>query len=147
YELDPDMVTADLNSAYDYIKNDKASNGEVSVIGFCWGGSQSFRYATNNPDLEEAIVFYGTAPKQEEVYASINAPVYGFYGGDDNRVNSTLPDTETYMTNAGKSFEHVIYEGAGHAFMRRGSQMDASDANKKAHDQAWEKLTGILNGG
>ncbi|NNF83240.1 MAG: dienelactone hydrolase family protein, partial [Flavobacteriaceae bacterium] len=123
YELDPDMVTADLNAAFNYIKNDKASTGEVSVVGFCWGGSQSFRYATNNPDLGEAIVFYGTAPKEDEVYASINTPVYGFYGGDDNRVNSTLPDTETFMTNAGKSFEHVIYEGAGHAFMRRGSQV------------------------
>ncbi len=144
YGLDQDMVTADLNAAYDYIKNDKASTGEVSVVGFCWGGSQSFRYATNNSELSEAIVFYGTAPKEEDVYISIDAPVYGFYGGDDNRVNSTIPDTETYMKNAGKTFEYVIYEGAGHAFMRRGSQADSDEANKKAHDQAWKRLLEIL---
>ena len=145
YALDRDQVTADLNSAFNYIKNDKASTGDVSVVGFCWGGSQTFRYATNNPSIKEALVFYGTAPKDSTVYAGIKAPVYGFYGGNDNRVNSTIPDTERYMKSNGKTYEHVIYEGAGHAFMRRGSQFDSDEANKKAHDQAWERLLAILN--
>ncbi|NNK72654.1 MAG: dienelactone hydrolase family protein [Flavobacteriaceae bacterium] len=145
YALDGDQVTADLNAAYNYIKNDKASTGDVSVAGFCWGGSQTFRYATNNAQIKEALVFYGTAPKDSTVYARIKAPVYGFYGGNDNRVNSTIPDTERFMKSNDKFYEHVIYEGAGHAFMRRGSQLDSDEANKMAHDQAWEKLLAILN--
>lgn len=144
YGLDKKMVTEDLNAAYNYIKNDKASNQEVSVVGFCWGGSQTFRYATNNPDIKAALVFYGTAPRDSAVFANIKAPVYGFYGGNDNRVNSTIEDTKRYMDTEGKFYEYVVYEGAGHAFMRRGAQTDGSLENKKAHDEAWIRLLEIL---
>lgn len=144
YGLDKKMVTEDLNAAYNYIKNDKASNQEVSVVGFCWGGSQTFRYATNNPDIKAALVFYGTAPRDSAVFANIKAPVYGFYGGNDNRVNSSIEDTKRYMDTEGKPYEYVVYEGAGHAFMRRGAQVDGSPENKKAHDEAWIRLLEIL---
>ncbi|PTX43339.1 carboxymethylenebutenolidase [Christiangramia gaetbulicola] len=140
YDLDKDQVTADLNAAYEYIKNDPASTGEVAVVGFCWGGSQTFRYATSNPDITSAHVFYGTAPKDEEVFSNINAPVYGYYGGNDNRVNSTIEETEKYMKAAGKTYEYEIYDNAGHAFMRSGHQPEGEPGNKKAHDQAWERL-------
>lgn len=143
YGLQPEMVTADLNAAYNYIKNDKASTQEVSVIGFCWGGSQTFRYATNNKEIKEALVFYGTAPKDSTVLANISAPVFGFYGGNDNRVNATIEATEKFMKKENKTYEYVIYEGAGHAF-RRGAEENGSPENKKAHDEAWKRLLEIL---
>lgn len=145
YDLDPAQVTADLDAAYKYIKNEASSTGEVAVIGFCWGGSQTFRYATNNQDISSAHVFYGTAPDDAKALSKINAPVYGYYGGDDNRVNATIERTETQMKNASNPFEYVIYEGAGHAFMRSGHQPQASEANKNAHDKAWIRLLNILN--
>jgi carboxymethylenebutenolidase len=144
YALDQDNVTFDLNAAFNYIKSDKASTGEVSVVGFCWGGSQSFRYATNNADIKEALVFYGTAPKEPEVYSNIKAPFFGFYGVIDARVNATIKSTDSLMKINDKNYEHETYEGAGHAFMRRGSQEDTDEANKKAHYQAWEKLLSLL---
>ncbi|MFO8147212.1 MAG: dienelactone hydrolase family protein [Gillisia sp.] len=144
YALDPDQVTADLDAAFKYIKNDASSTGEVAVIGFCWGGSQTFRYATNNQDITSAHVFYGTAPDDADALAKIESPVYGYYGGDDNRVNSTIEQTEKYMEAANNPFDYEIYEGAGHAFMRSGHQPNASEANKKAHDAAWERLLKLL---
>jgi len=144
YELNQDKVTYDLNAAYNYIKSDKASTGEVSVVGFCWGGSQSFRYATNNHDLEEAFVFYGTAPKQSELLSNIGATVYGFYGGNDNRVSATIKATDSLMKIYNKVYEHETYDGAGHAFMRRGAQKDADEGNKNAHDQSWKRLLKLL---
>ncbi len=145
YDLDMEQVTKDLNAAYEYIKNDPASTGEVAVVGFCWGGSQTFRYATNNSNITSAHVFYGTAPKEASELAKIDAPVYGYYGGNDNRVNSTIEETESFMKEAGKLYEYEIYENAGHAFMRSGHQMDAQDANKNAHDKAWKRLMKLLN--
>lgn len=145
YALDAGQVTADLNTAYEYIKDLPASTGKVSVAGFCWGGSQSFRYATNNPNLERAMVFYGTAPGDKSVLESINCPVYGFYGGDDNRVNSTIEATKAAMNQYGHTYEYEIYEGAGHAFMRRG-HTEEEGPNKEAHDQAWDRLVGLLGG-
>ena len=64
-------------------------NGKLMVVGFCWGGNESFRFATNRPDLSAAFVFYGTPPAKEAI-AKIKAPVYGFYGGNDARVTSTV---------------------------------------------------------
>lgn len=144
YKLDQEQVTLDLNAAYDYISKDSASTGEVAVVGFCWGGSQTFRYATNNQEITSAHVFYGTAPKEEEVFSNITAPVYGYYGGNDNRVNSTIEETEQFMNAAGKEFDYVIYEKAGHAFMRSGHHSNAEEFNKKAHDEAWKRLLSLL---
>jgi carboxymethylenebutenolidase len=143
YDLDPDAVTADLNAVFEYIKEDPASTGTVSVAGFCWGGSNSFRFATNQTELKNSFVFYGTAPTNSEDLARINCPVYGFYGGNDNRVNSTLKTTQTQMDSLGHFFEPVIYEEATHAFMRKGAQTEEGP-DKVAHDKAWERLLALL---
>jgi carboxymethylenebutenolidase len=145
YELDPKQVTSDLDAAFEYAKSIPAGNGEVSVVGFCWGGSQSFRYATHNPDLEEAIVFYGTAPKDKADLAKIQVPVYAFYGGNDARVNVTIPQTEEGMNQLGNFYDYEIYLGGGHGFMRSGAQPDASLENSQAREMAWSRLLEILN--
>ena len=74
-------------------------------------------------------------------------PVFGFYGGNDNRVNSTIEFSENAMNEFDKSYDYEIYEGAGHAFMRRGDDpsLPADDANKLARNQAWDKLLEILS--
>lgn len=142
--LPPEQVTADLNAAADYVAKLPACNGKVAVAGFCWGGSQSFRFATNRANLAAAFVFYGTGPDDKEAIARIRCPVYGFYGGSDARVNATVPGTEALMKEAGKVFEAVTYEGAGHAFMRLGEEPDAAEANKKAREQAWARWKALL---
>ncbi len=116
------------------------------VGGFCWGGSQTFRFATNDNEIEAAFVFYGTGPKEAEAYERIQAPVYGFYGGNDSRVNATISDSEKFMKEANKVYEPIIYDGAGHAFMRRGDDpsVEKDDPNKIARDQAFERWKKIL---
>lgn len=149
-DLPPDQITADLNAVADYISKVPASNGKIVVTGYCWGGSQSFRYATNNPNVKAAFVFYGSAPASADgtpdkaALAKIAAPVYGFYAGNDARINATLPKTTEAMTELKKKFEPVTYEGAGHGFMRTGEAPDANEANKKARDEAWARWKKIL---
>jgi carboxymethylenebutenolidase len=140
--LDPDTVTADLNAVADYVEKLPSANGKLAVAGFCWGGGQSFRFATHRPDLKAAFVFYGPPPEE---FTTISAPVYGFYAGNDNRIDATLPDTETAMKKTGKRFDPVIYEGAGHGFMRAGEDpSNTVEANKKAHDEAWQRWLTLL---
>ena len=146
YELNPDAITSDLMAVLEYAKNMDASNGKVAVVGFCWGGSQTFRFATNAGDaIQAAFVFYGTGPGDAEPYADIKAPVYGFYGGNDNRVNSTIAFSEEQMDAHNLSYEYVIYEGAGHAFMRRGDDPEADGPNKTARDRAFARLSNLLS--
>src|SRR6266436_7122092 len=76
--LPPDQVTADLNAVAAHVVKLPACNGKLAVAGFCWGGGQSFRFATNRSDLKAAFVFYGPPPDKAAM-ARIKAPVYGFY--------------------------------------------------------------------
>ena len=142
--LKPEQITADLNAAVDYAAKLPACNGKVVVGGFCWGGSQTFRFATNNKDIKSAFVFYGSGPDKEEDIKRIACPVYGFYGGNDNRVNSTIPKSTDLMKAAGKTYEPVTYDGAGHGFMRAGEAPDANEANKKAREAAWKRWKEVL---
>ena len=127
-KLPPEQITADLNAVADYVSRLPAANGKVAVAGFCWGGSQSFRFATNRPSLKAAFVFYGSAPStpppdpktDKAALDKIKAPVYGFYAGNDARIGATVPATTDAMKELKKTYDIVTYEGAGHGFMRAG---------------------------
>jgi carboxymethylenebutenolidase len=142
--LNPDQITADLNAVADDALKIPAANGKLLVAGFCWGGGQSFRFASNRGDLAAAFVFYGLPPEKDAM-ARIKAPVYGFYSGNDARIDATLPDTREQMKSAGKTFDPVGYDAAGHGFMRAGEAPGAKDANRKARGDAWERWKRLLD--
>lgn len=144
--LNPEQVTGDLNAAADYAKKLPSASGKLFVAGFCWGGGQSFRFATNRPDLAAAFVFYGPPPDKEAM-GRIRAPVYGFYGGNDARIDATIPAAKEEMKAAGKTYEPVTYEGAGHGFMRAGEAPDADETNRKARAEAWARWKKLMGGG
>ncbi len=138
------QVMADLDAAADYAAKIPAANGILTVTGFCWGGGKAFAYANHNPKLKASYVFYGTGPEKAAEAAQIKCPVYGFYAEDDARIGATLPPTSKVMQEAGKTFEPVTYPGAGHGFMRAGAAPDATEANRKARDAAWERWKSLL---
>jgi len=177
--LPPDQITADLNAVADYVSKLPAANGKVVVTGYCWGGSQSFRFATDRPSLKAAFVFYGSAPQSSAqgqpfavdkgALARISTPVYGFYAGNDMRIDATVPPTVEAMKELKKTYDPVTYDGAGHGFMRAGeapepkapevkgdkeaddkaaakyqNDLTAYKANKKAREEAWVRWKAIL---
>ena len=142
--LDPITITADLNATADYALRFPSANGRLSVIGFCWGGGQSFRFATTRQNLSAAFVFYGPPPPADAM-KNIAAPVYGFYAGSDARISSTVPDAKTAMAAAGKKYDPVIYDGAGHGFMRAGEDpTNTNPANTTARTEALARLQTLL---
>ena len=143
-DLNPDQITADLNASADYALKLPAATKKLYVVGFCWGGGQSFRFATNRKDLAAAFVFYGPPPDKDAI-SRITAPLDGFYGGNDARIDATIPATVDAMKAAGKTYEPVTYEGAGHGFMRAGEAPDASAANAKARAESWTRLKQIMS--
>jgi carboxymethylenebutenolidase len=111
-----------------------AAAQKYGIVGFCWGGSTSFQHAVHAPGLGAAVVYYGGSPASESL-ASVRAPVLGLYGGDDARVNATIPAADSAMKAMGKTYVQEIYEGAGHGFLR---QQDGRDgANLAASQKAW----------
>jgi carboxymethylenebutenolidase len=144
YKLDSEAVMQDLLAVRAHAETLEGANGRTAVAGFCWGGAQSFRLATVSNALAAALVFYGSPPADSTAYAGIHAPVYGFYGGDDERINASIPATIARMKSLGKTYDPVIYPGAGHAFMRRGDAPGERTPHHAARDAAWKRLAGIL---
>jgi carboxymethylenebutenolidase len=139
--LTNDEMTVRLNAAMEYGKKIPSSNGKTGIVGFCWGGTRSFAYAISQPNLNASVVYYGNVPDStadaapEAELAKVKAPVIGFYGGSDARINVTIPPTEAAMKKLGKSYEPHIFDGAGHGFL--GNQAGQGGANLKAAEQAW----------
>jgi carboxymethylenebutenolidase len=129
----PDVVSI-LNAVIHYGTSLPAATQKFATVGFCWGGAQSFYYATAQPNLSAAIVYYGTSPPQEALTA-IHAPVLGLYGEDDARVTSTIQPAAEKMKELGKTYITHIYKSAGHGFLR--AQEERAGANLDASRQAW----------
>ena len=131
--LAPDTVTLDLDGAAAYLRSLRAVRADrIGVIGFCWGGGQSFRYATNSAALRAFVVCYGPAPNAADM-GRIRAKGLGVYGENDARINANLPAAAEAMKQAGKSYEYAVYPGVGHGFLR-------SRDNATVADSAWRNV-------
>jgi carboxymethylenebutenolidase len=139
--LSADEAMKRLNAVRAYAVKLPAANGKSATVGYCWGGSQSYSYASKQPELNVAIVFYGTSPATADL-ANIKAPVLGFYGGDDARVNATIEPASAEMKKLGKVYEYEVFEGAGHGFLRQ--QAGRNGANLRATQKAWPRMLEFL---
>ena len=135
--LPREQVLARLGAVRGYALGLPAANGKLASIGFCWGGMTSFAYAASEPTLDAAVVYYGTPPSD---VSGLEAPVMGFYGGNDERVDATIEPTKAKMKALGKSYEPHVYDGAGHGFLRA----QADEANRRASEQAWPATLAFL---
>ena len=118
-----------------------SANGKCATVGFCWGGGRSFEYACVRPDLKAAVVYYGTSP-DSAMLLKLDVPVLGLYGGDDARVGATVEPASVEINKIGKTFDHEMYEGAGHGFLR--AQSDRDGANLRATEKAWPRMLAFL---
>jgi carboxymethylenebutenolidase len=141
-KMSADDQASRLNAVRDYALSLPAATDKSASIGFCWGGGVSFGYATVQPKLNAAVVYYGVPPDKTAL-AKIACPVLGLYGQDDARVTSTVDTTTKAMAELKKEYTPHIFDGAGHGFLR---QQDARDgANLKASQQAWTLTIAFLN--
>ena len=139
-QLEPERVTADLDAAFAYLNTLPAvRKGDIATIGFCWGGGQSFRYATNNPKLKAAVVCYGPAPDSAAL-ARIKAPVLGVYGENDARIDADLPRVEQTLAALRKKFTYATYPETGHGFLKPGRQ----GADGPQPERAWQNIFAFL---
>lgn len=137
--LVPDQVTADLDAAYQYLTSLPAvRSSDIGTIGFCWGGGQSFRYATNNPKLKASVVCYGVAPDSADL-PRIKASILGVYGENDARIDQSVPGVDSAMKRLGKRYQYDFYPGTGHGFLKPGRQGSDTDQPEKA----WARILGF----
>lgn len=132
--LDPAWVQRQLDVVAQYGMSLPAAERKYGIVGFCWGGSVSFAHAVHSPGLGASVVYYGASPKTADL-GSVRAPVLGLYGGNDTRVNPTIPPADSALRALGRTYVYTIYPGAGHGFLRQQTGMDG--ANMAATRAAW----------
>ena len=126
--LAPEAVKADLDATRAYLRTVRAARADaVGTIGFCWGGGQSFRYATTTPELRAYVVCYGPSPAAQDL-ARIEAKGLGVYAENDARINAGLPDAVAALRAAGKDYQHTVYPGVGHGFLRSRDKPEVADS-------------------
>ena len=135
--LQPPEVNAMLDAVRAYALTIPSANKKVATIGFCWGGGSSFRYALSQPALDAAVSYYGPMPTEAAAYEKAKAPILGLYGGNDNRVNSTIEPATAELSKRKVTYDPHIFEGAGHGFLRQQAASEQTPGNPKATEQAW----------
>ncbi|MCL4449620.1 MAG: dienelactone hydrolase family protein [Actinobacteria bacterium] len=113
---DMEKYASEVASVVRWLANNNGpAVGKIGCTGFCFGGGVTALTACIEPLLSAAVIFYGHSPAPEKV-SGINCPVLGLYGGEDARVNDSVPAFAEAMQKAGKNFEQHFYPGAPHAF-------------------------------
>jgi carboxymethylenebutenolidase len=139
--LDPDAVQRQLRAVAEHGMALPAAQRRYAIMGFCWGGAATFEHASRyHENLLAGLVYYGSSP-DEAALSRVGVPVVGLYGGDDERVNATIPRARAAL---GDGYRALIFDGAGHGFLRQQTGRDG--ANLRASRQAWAYTIGFLTG-
>jgi carboxymethylenebutenolidase len=139
--LDPAIVQRNIDAVAQYAMALPAAEKKYGIVGFCWGGGVSFAHdahAGTSKDFGASVVYYGVPPKPDQL-PNVHAPVLGLYGGTDARIALTVPGTDSALKALGRTYEHTIFPGAAHGFLRAQTQADGSimQANADATREAW----------
>jgi len=114
-KLDPNRIKADFLAAAPLLKTQAGTNGRVGAVGFCFGGGVVNHLATQWPDLNAGVPFYGAAPNLADV-PRIRAPLLLQFAGNDERINAMWPPYEAALKAAHAKYEAFVYPGVEHGF-------------------------------
>jgi carboxymethylenebutenolidase len=104
---------------------------KVGAVGFCWGGGMVNALAVAAPNLDAGVVYYGVAPKAEDV-PRIKTELMMHYAGMDKRINDMKEPYEAALKAANVPFRSFMYDGVNHAFN--------NDTGKERYNEAAAKL-------
>jgi carboxymethylenebutenolidase len=130
-----------LKECVNYLLDNHQGNGNIAVVGFCFGGTYSYSLAIHDDRLKAAVPFYGHAPQNLDEVKTISCPVLAFYGEKDQMLISQLPELKEKMKAYSKDFEATVYPDTGHAFF---NDTNPTMYKKEAADDAWKKTVKFL---
>lgn len=138
-QRDRNEMLEDFIAAFEYLKNHEDCNGNIGVVGFCFGGWISNMMAVRVPELKAAVPFYGGQPTSEET-AQIKAPLLIHYAELDTRVNEGWPDYEKALKVNNVDYTVHFYEGANHGFHNTSTPR----YDKAAAELAWQRTVAFF---
>lgn len=136
---DRNEMLEDFKAAFKYLQGHPECNGNIGVVGFCFGGWISNMMAVQVPELKAAVPYYGRQPSSEMVPA-IQASLLIHYGELDKRVNEGWPAYEEALKANNKEYEAFVYAKANHGFHNDTTARFEPDAAKLS----WERTVSFF---
>lgn len=127
-ELPDDRVLGDLAGAVTFTaRRPEVAGRKVGITGFCMGGQYAFMAACTTPGIAACVSWYGMLRYAErtekkprsplELAPGLGCPFLGLFGEEDPIIPvSDVEELRAVLQREGKTFEIVLYPGAGHAF-------------------------------
>ena len=137
----PDGIAADVAAAIAYLRSAAGGGvGSVFTVGFCFGGSASWRQSAAQPGLVGAIGFYGRPANARDAIPEMKAPLLLLVAGADRATSPEENDRfDGELTAANVPHKKVVYEGAPHSFFDR-----AYEEFRAATDDAWRQMLSFI---
>lgn len=134
-QVEPADIEKDAAAAVDLLRSG-AGVGPVFTVGFCFGGSQSWRLSASSLDFAGVIGFYGRPSLVTDVLDRLRAPMLLLVAGADTATPRAEFDAlDAALTERGVEHETVVYDGAPHSFFDR-----SYDQWRDAGADAWRRL-------
>jgi carboxymethylenebutenolidase len=116
----PETVDADIAAAVDYLRSPAGgSTSRIFTVGFCFGGSTSWRQSATLEGLAGAVGFYGQPGRARPYIGQMRAPLLLLIAGDDFTPQEEFEVFDQELTGAGVPHTTVVYPGAPHSFFDR----------------------------
>jgi len=140
-KLERPGVIQDSLKAVEFLRAHANSNGNVGLVGFCWGGGIANATAVAAGDtVKTAVAYYGAQPKADDV-TKIKAFMLMHYAGQDERINAGIDAFRLALQENKVAHEIHLYDGAQHAF---NNETAPARFHKEAADLAWTRTIGRL---
>jgi carboxymethylenebutenolidase len=134
-------IDGDITAAIEYLRGRTRADLPVVTVGFCFGGSHSWRQSGGGLDLAGCAGFYGRPSMVGEAAGRAHLPTVMLIAGADaaTPVADQLALADT-MRTAGADVDAVVYDGAPHSFFDRafGEWADACR-------DAWEHVLALTD--
>jgi carboxymethylenebutenolidase len=112
----------------------------IFTVGFCFGGSGSWAAAAWGHGLAGAVGFYGRPSRMIDLVPRLDAPILALQGGADQGIpHEDNVAFEQALSDAGKEYELVEFEGAPHSFFDR-----KQEEFQAASDDAWQRTLAFI---
>jgi carboxymethylenebutenolidase len=142
--LDQQIANQHLIAAVQYLRQEQNAS-QVGSRGRCFGGGQSLQLALTDADLEAAVIYYGSLETGADILSSIQAPVLGIFGTEDQVVPlQQVRDFESILNQLNIQNDIFVYEGVGHAFANPSNDGFAPEQTRDARDKTLEFLQQTL---
>jgi carboxymethylenebutenolidase len=133
-----------LQSAVNYVKSlEMVDDNRIASLGWCFGGDWSLQLALNSSEnpLAATVLYYGRPVTDAASLSSINWPIHGIFGDQDQAIPvDSVKQFASALNASGITNEIYLYEGVGHAFANPSGD---NYAPKETAD-AWQKTMAFL---